>query len=84
VCKLLTITGGNATNSELVSELFFHLLEKYPKTIQVNTESNTESNIQSNIELLHFQGTDSYVCCLAHILNLIVQGILAALKAGDY
>jgi hypothetical protein len=45
-CKLLTITGDNATSNEtLVSELFFHLAEKYPTAIQVNIESNVKSNI---------------------------------------
>ncbi|KAK9257572.1 hypothetical protein V1519DRAFT_120431 [Lipomyces tetrasporus] len=30
-----------------------------------------------------FRGLDSYVRCLAHILNLILQGILHALKSGN-
>jgi hypothetical protein len=76
-CKLLTITEDNATNNEiLMSELYFRLAEKFPKTIQPNTQSNTAC--------LHFQGVDSYVRCLAHILNFIVHDILAALKAGDH
>lgn len=31
-----------------------------------------------------FHGTDSYIRCLAHILNLIVKKILRALKAGTF
>jgi hypothetical protein len=30
-----------------------------------------------------FQGLESYVCCLAHILNLIVKDILQALRSGN-
>ncbi len=75
--KLLIITEDNTFNNEtLVSELFFHLTEKFPIAIQ--------SNIQSDIKYLHFQDIDSYVCCLAHILNLIVQDILAVLKADNH
>ncbi|KAJ5348632.1 uncharacterized protein N7506_001885 [Penicillium brevicompactum] len=33
--------------------------------------------------ILRFQGAGSYIRCLAHVLNLIVDDILSALKSGD-
>ena len=32
---------------------------------------------------IQFEGLDSYVRCIAHILNLIVKDILRALKSGN-
>jgi hypothetical protein len=83
--KLLTITVDNAANNKtLVSEPFFCLAEKFPIAIQPNIQPNIQSNTQSNIGRVRFQGIDSYILCLTHIPNLIVQDILAALKAGNY
>ncbi|KAK9358803.1 glycosyl hydrolase family 49-domain-containing protein [Lipomyces starkeyi] len=53
--------------------------------------SNNESMVSALHENLRrkygdavrFRGLDSYVRCLAHILNLIVQDILHALKSGN-
>lgn len=62
--KLLTITADNASNNEtLASELFFNLSEKY-----ASDDSSSSSGAR-----LRFQGVDSYIRCLAHILNLIVK-----------
>jgi hypothetical protein len=73
--KLLTITADNASNNEtLASELYFNLAEKY----------NSEDATISDKGRLRFQGVDSYIRCLAHILNLIVRDILSALKSGDH
>ena len=73
--KLLTITADNASNNEtLMSELYFNLTEKF----------TTENSSVSHKKRLRFNGVDSYVRCLAHVLNLIVSDILSALKSGDH
>jgi hypothetical protein len=70
--KLLTITADNASNNQtLVSDLY--LLQE-----QLLTDDTT-----GRPEEFRFQGTDSYVRCLAHVLNLIVSDILSALRSGD-
>jgi hypothetical protein len=72
--KLLTITGDNASNNEtMVSDLFCRLQEKFSK------ESCTPDS-----PISRFGGLDSYVRCLAHVLNLIVSEILSTLKTGDH
>ena len=38
----------------------------------------------SDAKTLRFQGTDSYIRCSAHVLNLIISDVLSMLKAGDY
>jgi hypothetical protein len=69
--KILTITADNATNNEsLMSELYFNLKEKFLGVRETDA--------------FHFQGADSYIRCLAHVLNLIVSDILSALKSGDH
>src|SRR3977135_199613 len=73
--KLLTITGDNANNNKaLVWELYDKLCERYELR-------EDDSGIGS--EPIRFQGLQSYVRCLAHIINLIVKDILTALKSGD-
>jgi hypothetical protein len=73
--KILTITADNATNNEsLVSELFFSLKEKF---------KGSEIAFRETV-IFRFQGVDSYIRCLAHVLNLIVSDILSALKCSDY
>lgn len=71
--KLLTITADNASNNEtMMSELFFGLQEKL-----------TTDDIEFfEMKPLRFRGKDSYIRCLAHVLNLIVGDILASLKCG--
>ena len=71
--KLLTITADNASNNEtLASELYLNLLEEY------NSEDSKVSR------RLRFQGIDSYIRCLAHVLNLIVRDILSGMKSRDH
>lgn len=67
-CKVLSITGDNASNNEtLVEELNSSLYEKFAKG------PNT----------LRFCGQESYIRCLAHVLNLIVKKLLVTLRSGD-
>ncbi|KAJ5202977.1 hypothetical protein N7449_005056 [Penicillium cf. viridicatum] len=66
--KLLTITADNASNNEtLAFELYFNLWD----------ECNSEDSKVPGKGHLRFQGIDSYIRCLAHVLNLIVRGILS-------
>ncbi|KAN0070984.1 Ribonuclease H-like domain containing protein [Elaphomyces granulatus] len=71
VPKLLSITGDNAGNNEtMVFDLHRRLLAR----IELQGKRETE---------LHFQGLDSYIRCLGHILNLIVKDILRSLGSGS-
>lgn len=73
--KLLTITADNASNNEsLASELYFNLSEKY-------TSDGFDPSYSGR---LRFLGIDSYIRCLAHVLNLIVSDILSSIKSGDH
>ncbi|KAJ5982209.1 hypothetical protein N7451_012309 [Penicillium sp. IBT 35674x] len=73
--KLLTITADNASNNvTLASELYFNLAEKY-------TSDGFDPSCSGR---LRFLGIDSYIRCLAHVLNLIVSDILSAMKSGDH
>ena len=68
--KLLSITADNASNNEtLIDEVETGLREQF-----LHTESSNA---------LRFRGQDSYIRCLAHVLNLIVKEILKTLKLGD-
>ncbi|ODQ68732.1 hypothetical protein LIPSTDRAFT_60176, partial [Lipomyces starkeyi NRRL Y-11557] len=66
-------------------------LERKLIAITGDNASNNESMISAldeNLRRKHgdavrFRGLDSYIRCLAHILNLIVQDILHALKSGN-
>jgi hypothetical protein len=72
--KLLTITADNASiNETLVSALYLILC----------TRVTTTDDIVSGNRAIRFQGLDSYIRCLAHILNLTVKEMLSALKSGD-
>jgi len=74
--KLLLITGDNASNNEtLISELYINLTKRFD-----TEKSKMPDNPNS---LLKFRGLDSYIRCLAYILNLIIKDILSVLKAGD-
>jgi hypothetical protein len=53
----------------MASELF-HLLKRNVDSEDTHTP-------------VHFQGLDSYIRCLAHIMNLIVKDILRALISGN-
>jgi hypothetical protein len=68
--KLISITGDNASNNEaMASELYFSLSNRFGEQDENST--------------LLYRGLDSYIRCLAHVLNLIVKDILRALKSGD-
>jgi hypothetical protein len=64
--KLITITGDNAGNNEVMASELFHTLKE----------------TAFDKDKIQFQGLDSYIRCLAHVLNLIVKDILRALKSG--
>ncbi|KAK9427533.1 hypothetical protein V1505DRAFT_358692 [Lipomyces doorenjongii] len=58
-----------------MSELYLRLVDQ--------SESESEDPNDSSAKRLRFQGIDSYVRYLAHVLNLIVTDILASLKSGN-
>jgi hypothetical protein len=67
--KLISITGDNASNNEaMASELYFSLSDR--------------SRVQNAIPAPLYRGLDSYIRCLAHVLNLIVKDILRTLGSG--
>ncbi|KAJ5240474.1 uncharacterized protein N7469_002065 [Penicillium citrinum] len=72
--KLLTITGDNASNNgTLCDSLHEELLKKY---------DNDDDRFRIR-PLMRFRGRQSFIPCLAHILNLICKDVLASLKAGS-
>ena len=82
--KLITITADNASNNDtLCSELYDRLLSQYSPN-----QEEEDVNLMETLDPMPtttpflFQGLDSQIRCLAHILNLIVHDILAALKSG--
>jgi hypothetical protein len=67
--KLISITGDNASNNEsMASELYFSLSDR-PRV-----EDTTPAPL--------YRGLDSYIRCLAHVLNRIVKDILRTLGSG--
>jgi hypothetical protein len=66
--KVLSITGDNASNNETLVEEFNSSLCKY---------------FARSPTTLRFHRQESFIRCLAYILNLIVKKILATLKSGD-
>lgn len=73
--KLLSITADNASNNEA---LCYYLYENLCKRRDLDF-NNTENQSLT----LRFHGVDSFVRCLAYILNLVVKQFLSALKTGD-
>jgi hypothetical protein len=72
--KLLTITGDSASsNDTLCSELYSLLIKRFDIK-----EGNTQDP-----QFIRFEGQDSQIRCIAHVLNLICSDILTSLKAGD-
>ncbi|CBF80312.1 uncharacterized protein ANIA_11074 [Aspergillus nidulans FGSC A4] len=65
--KLIIITGDNASNNKTMASELYYTLK---------------GNIGES-SILQFQGLDSYIRCLAYILNLVVKDILRALKSGS-
>ncbi|KAJ5123842.1 uncharacterized protein N7515_007667 [Penicillium bovifimosum] len=73
--KLLTITADNASiNETLASALYLNLSKKY---------NSVDSN-SSDKGRLRFQGIDSYIRCLANVLNLLVRDILSGMKSRNH
>lgn len=72
--KLLTITGDNAgNNGTLCDSLHDQLLKKY----------DNDDDCFRIRPLMRFRGRQSFIPCLAHILNLICRDVLASLRAGS-
>jgi hypothetical protein len=72
--KLLTITGDNAGNNLTLCDYLHADLSK---------DFDEEDSPFRMKPLMRFRGRDSFIGCLAHILNLICKDILVSLKAGS-
>jgi hypothetical protein len=68
--KLLTLTTDNASNNDKLAQLMNDHIDK----------------LVEGGELLYkkFFGLESFVRCLAHIINLIVNDVMHALKVGQH
>lgn len=73
--KLLTITADNASNNKSMVEELARLLQGH-----FNSPGQLDQDEQSPIK---FEGSDSFVSCAAHVINLVASDILLALKTGD-
>ena len=72
--KLLTITGDNAgNNGTLCDHLHSELRKKY----------DDEDDQFRMKPLMRFRGRNSFIPCLAHVINLICKDLLTSLKAGS-
>ena len=72
--KLLTIIRDNARNNRTLYDTLYAELQK---------TYDDEDNQFYIKPLMRFQGRDSFIPCLAHIINLICKDVLASLKAGS-
>jgi hypothetical protein len=73
--KLFSITRDNASNN---STLYCHLYKKLKR------EFNNEDKLNRTKLLMYFHSEDSYIQCLAHVINLICKAILKELKASTH
>jgi len=72
--KFLTITGDNAGNNLTLCDYLHADLSK---------DFDDEDSPFRMKPLMRFRGRDSFIGCLAHVLNLICKDILVSLKAGS-
>ena len=73
--KLFAITGDNASNNNTLCCYLYRKLKR---------EFNNEVILNSTKPMMQFHGENSYIRCLAHIINLICKAILKELKASTY
>ncbi len=66
--KVLSITSDNTSNNETLVEEFHSSLCKH---------------FAESLHAIRFHGQDSFIRCLAHVLNLIVKKILSTLKSRN-
>ena len=75
--KLVAITGDNASNNPTLCRHLHKLLSK-------DFTSDITHPPYDCREQMEFKGDQSFIRCLAHILNLIAKAILKALNAGSH
>ena len=73
--KLLAITSDNAPNNDTLVE---HLHQKLLKQF----DNKVDPNFGNTRPIMRFCGKQSCIRCIVHVLNRIVQKILAELKTG--
>jgi hypothetical protein len=86
---------GPHTGENIAATVYKTLVELGLTSKLTTITGDNASNIQEMVSELHltleekslqpirFRGVDSYIRCLAHILNLIVKDILRSLKSGS-
>lgn len=78
--KLVGICGDNASNnSTLCRHLHKLLKQKFVDSVDKLSLPGNE-----NRKLMFFKGNESFIRCLAHVLNLIAKSMLKVLKAGSH
>ena len=77
--KLVAITGDNASNNPSLCRHLYKLLSK-----DFTDDPNLGNTIFEDWKLMQFKGNESFVRCMAHILNLVAKAILKELKAGSH
>ena len=77
--KLLAICGDNASNNPTLC----HSLHKLLKQRFVDLIDLLDLPDERR-KLMLFKGNESFICCLAHVLNLIAKSMLKVLKAGSH
>jgi hypothetical protein len=77
--KLVATTGDNASNNPTLCRQLYKLLSK-----DFTSDITLADRPYDPRELIQFKGNQSFVRCLAHILNLIAKAILKALNAGSH
>ena len=73
--KLFSITRDNASNNSTLCRYLYKKLKH---------EFDDEDKPNWTKLLMHFHGEDSYIRCLAYVINLIYKAILKELKASTH
>jgi hypothetical protein len=77
--KLVAITGDNASNNPSLCRHLHKLLSK-----DFTDNPSLVDTMFEDRKLMQFKGDESFVRCMAHILNLVAKAILKELKAGSH
>jgi len=77
--KLLAICGDNASNNPtLCRNLHRFLKQRFVDSVDKLAIPGNEK------KLMFFKGNESFIRCLAHVLNLVAKSMLKVLKAGSH
>jgi hypothetical protein len=77
--KLVAICGDNASNNPILCCSLHKLLKQ-----QFVDSVEKLDLLGKNHKLMLFRDNESFICCLAYVLNLITKSMLKVFKAGSY